>query len=73
MAIFSQQNIICCICGKEHTTNFNICIKGGMVCSWACCRELDWRHILSMTGREYYENPRKEEQAKKDKEIYGEK
>ena len=72
MPIFSQQNIICCICGKKHTTNFNMCIGKGMVCSWGCLRELKWRQILSIMGEKYYENPRKEEQAKKDKENYGE-
>jgi len=60
MAIFSQQPIFCCICGKEHTTDFNS--YGGIVCSAECYTELGWRKALAILGEEYTPDTRKDKE-----------
>ena len=51
----SKQKIFCNICGKEFEIVYHKLIgRECKVCSLECCREYNWRSVLSLMGSEYY-------------------
>ena len=61
MSLFSKQKVFCQICGEEMETNFQS--WKGRVCGRKCGKELEWRRTLSIMGKEYYPDPRKDEDS----------
>jgi len=56
MPFFSTQKMFCQICGKEFDTDF-VTMDRGRWCSRRCYYEWEWRHALSILGKEYYPDP----------------
>ena len=64
--IFSKQKWFCTCCGKEQFTGMCGGTLGCIGPEWKCCsiechREMEWRRVLSIMGKEYYPDPKKEE------------
>lgn len=62
MGLFSKQTVYCQGCGKEFETTFSS--YGGKVCGRECHELVEWKKTLSILGKEYYPDPRKEDQDK---------
>jgi len=60
MPLFSEQDLICCICGTPYKANVNRTWHGfdEAVCGSKCYYEKDWRRVLSIRGSEYRPDPR---------------
>lgn len=64
--IFSKQKWFCNCCGKEMFSSpcnamfggFNNCYR---VCGKECSDEMQWRHTLSIMGKEYYPKTEKKD------------
>ncbi len=60
---WGNMELFCCICGKKFTCTVRNTTKGYFnqaACSRECLDEKDWRYTLSVMGKEYYPDPRKE-------------
>ena len=66
--MYSKQKIFCKCCGKEMIIEYSKMLGGKFlgytVCSVDCVTEIRWRDVLSNLGKEYYPNPRTNEQTK---------
>lgn len=62
MGRLSLMDVYCNSCGINFSTDFQR--FGGKVCSIECFNEFQWRKTLSMMGKSYYNDPRKEEKKK---------
>lgn len=59
----SNQKGYCRVCGTEMLWNVDHSIPYAHlgVCGKECCQEYHWRETLSICGKDYYPDPRKEE------------
>lgn len=60
MSLYSKQKVFCQACGKEFETTFQS--WDGRVCCKECFKELEWRKILSILGKQYYPNSNESEE-----------
>jgi len=51
MALFTKQELYCCVCGKKFMSDFNL--YGGKVCSQACLQEYNFKYSCMITNKEY--------------------
>jgi hypothetical protein len=62
ISLFSEQELICCICGTKYMASVNRIWHGfdQAVCGARCYYEKDWRRTLSIMGKPYQpDNPDK--------------
>lgn len=57
--MFAKMKVYCNVCGIEFLTTFQQ--YQGRVCSMGCCNKLEWKKTLSILGKEYYPQQKKEE------------
>lgn len=57
--MFSRNDVRCCICqeGMDYQQRYG---RESCCCSQACWNEFEWRQTLSILGKEYYPDPKKE-------------
>lgn len=65
MTLYSEQDLICCICGVKYKATVNRTWHGfdQATCGSKCFYEKQWRETLSIMGKEYYPDPRKYDSA----------
>lgn len=58
--LFSEQELICCICGTKYMASVNRTWHGfdEATCRAQCFYEKKWRKTLSIMGKPYYPDPR---------------
>lgn len=61
MGLFCEQPAYCLNCGKPFMTNFQF--YKGTVCSEECGKEMQWKETLYIMGKEYYQQPVKDEET----------
>ena len=63
MALFSTQELYCCICGQLFRANISnhMGYFKEACCSKPCLDEKSWRETLSIMGKAYYPKPPKAE------------
>lgn len=62
--LFSKQEVYCQGCGKKFETTFSM--YGGKACGYPCFKEIEWKKVLSIMGKEYYPDPQIEEHKKRE-------
>jgi len=68
MMLFSKMKWFCNCCGKEMDTVSSAAIGSKFrTCSLECNREIEWRHTLSILGKEYTPDPNPVGKRKQDK------
>ena len=66
--LYSNQKWFCTNCGKEQNSPMSVGRYNGSQCvghEWKCCsvechREIEWKRVLSIMGKEYYPKPDEE-------------
>ena len=54
MGIYSKHKMFCTVCGKQYDWDCNYGFSKNRTCGMDCHREFEWRHILSVLGKDYY-------------------